>query len=226
MQEASNTVLDAEQMKQLNTKASWEYSTKEERQAVKVRILKISPVARSPRAKEILHKIEQEEKVEDRQAALTHTLTERADSWGRKKLTALTRETTDKVGRFSATKGKLRNEAITAHARLVESARAKVKKAVQQLQEQLVAETRALDSDKDAALARIEVEFQPQYAEAEKALKEAKVSITDIVGEFTSHIQGMPLYDLERIADGKAVRISEPGGALSVEVVCPDAEGP
>ena len=233
MQEESTTVLDPDQMEQGKTRQAWEYTTKEERDEVEARLSKISPVARSPKVKEILHKIEQEKKTEDRTAALLHTLTERADTWGRKRLASVTRESSSEAGRLINAKVKLLHEADAAYSRLVDSAKDRVRWAVNQVQEQLNEELAKLAADKRAATGKIDSEFQPKLEEQEAKLKATNVDVTDTVGKFTSRIQGMPLYDLERIAEGKVVKITEAleGVEFPVEVICPDmiretVEGP
>lgn len=224
MQEESATVLDPNQMEQVETRQAWEYTTKEERDEVEARLSKISPVARSPKVKEILHNIEQEKRAETRTAALLHTLTKRVDTWGRRRLAFVTRESSSEAGRLINAKVKLLHEADAAYSRLVDSAKARVKKAVNQLQEQLNEELNKLAADKRAATGKIDSEFQPRLEEQEVKLKTANLNVTDTVGKFTSRIQGMPLYDLERIAEGKTVILEERGGP--VVVICPDAEGP
>jgi hypothetical protein len=229
MQEESTTVLDPSQMEHGKVTQPWEYTTKEERDSVKVRLSKISPVARSPKVKEILHRIEQEEKAEDRTAALWHTLIERADTWGRKQLSCITGNTSDAAGKLLSSQAKLLKEIATAHNRLVESAKDRTKRAMQQLQDQLCEELRKLDTDKRAAEDKVFSEIRPKLAEQERLLAEGKERVTDIVGKFTSCIGTLPLYDLERLAEGKSVRIAEPqegGGGRDIEVVCPDVEGP
>jgi len=233
MQEESTTVLDQDQMEQVKARTLWEYTTKEEREKIKNRIIAIAPVARSPKAKDILHKISQEEKVEDREAALLCTLIKRVDAWGRNKLAFVARNASDEAGRLIASKVKLLKEAETAHNRLVESAKARVKKAMSQLQEQLDEELDKLSTDRDAAGDKIRIEFQPKLDQQEARLKAIRIYVTDAAGKFTSRIQGMPLYDLERIAEGKVVRVLEDcdGVEQTVEVMCPDmiretVEGP
>lgn len=228
MQEESTTVLDPVQMEQAKARQLWEYRTKEERDSVEARILKISPVVRSPNAKEVLHKIEQEKKAEDRTAALLHKLTERADTWGRLRLSFVTREASDEAGRLIATKVKLLQEAKTAYNRLVESAKARGNKAMAQLQKQLSAELESLDKDRLAAESKIQCEFQPRTDAQASRIAEAKMNIEETAGKFTSRIQNLPLYELERVAEGKVVRVTELEGdrAQIVEVVCPDVGGP
>jgi len=177
---------------------------------------------------ENLHKIEQEKKAEDRTAVIIHTLAERADIWGRKRLAEVSRETSTEAGRLIHAQVKLLHEADVAHGRLVASAKAKVKKAMQQLQDQLCEELRKLSADKLAATDKIRNEFKPKLDEQEGKLEATNISVTDTVGKFIAYIQGMPLYDLEKVAEGKVVRILEErdGVEHTVAVVCPDVEGP
>jgi hypothetical protein len=173
--------------------------------------------------------IKQEKKVEDRTAALLRTLTERADLWGRRRLSFVTRETSSEVGKLIGSQSKLLQEINTAYDRLVESAKARVKKAMDQLQVQLSAELCKLGTDKRAAVDKVFSEFRPKLEEQETRLREVNINVPDTVGKFTSRIRGMSLQDLERIADGKSVQITEPmegGREWSAVVICPDVEGP
>ena len=175
--------------------------------------------------------IEQEKRAENRTAALLHTLTERADTWGRKKLASASRESSSEAGRLINAKVKLLHEADAAHSRLVESAKSKVRQAMQQLQDQLCEELRKLAADKLAATDKIHAEFKPKLDEQEVKLEVAKIGVTDTVGKFTGDIQHLSLQQLEQVAAGKTVMCEVVHGgtgkhAFEFPVVCPDVEGP
>ena len=159
----------------------------------------------------------------DPSAALLQTLIERADTWGRRRLGAVQRETSSEAGRLIAAKVKLLHEVDTAYNRLVDSAKARVKKAMAQLQEQLKEELEKLSSDKDVAVNKIHCEVQPKLDEQEQRLRIAKHDVTDKVGLFTSRIQGLTAGCLEMLMQGKSVT---PNNGEGFVVICPDVEGP
>ena len=170
-----------------------------------------------------------EEKSCDCTAALMLKLLERADTWGRKQLSYLTNTITAAAGKLLSSQSKLLKEVDTAHNRLVESAKARTRKAVQQLQEQLNEEVSKLEADKRAAENKVRNEIKPLFEEQARLLTEGERRVTDVVGKFTSRISTMSLSDIEILASGKSVKITEPlegGGEWSVVVTCPDVEGP
>jgi len=171
-------------------------------------------------------------KADDRAAALLHILTERADLWGRRRVAFVTHETSSEAGKLIVSQSKLLQEINTAYDRLVESAKARVKKAMDQLQVQLSAELCKLGADKRAAVDKVFSEFRPKLEEQETRLREINTNVFDTVGKFTSHIQVMSLQQLEQLAAGKTVMCEVVHGdtrehAFEFPVVCPDVvEGP
>ena len=155
--------------------------------------------------------IEQEKKSEDRRAALICKLTERADAWGRRQLSAVTLATTKAAGQLIGTKVKLLKEADTVYNRLEELGK--------------------LAADQLAAKDKIHFEFQPKLDEQEASMAAAKARVTDTVGKFTSDIQNLSMSQLEQVAAGKTVICEVVHGstgehAFEFPVVCPDVEGP
>ena len=167
-----------------------------------------------------------------RRPALLHTLIERADTWGRRRLASVTRETTDVAGKLLSSQVKLLKEIGTAHNRLVESAKDKAKKAMDQIQAQLNEELKKLGTDKRAADDKVFAEIRPKLDEQEGRLKAANIEVPAIVGKFTHDIQHLSLQQLEQVAAGKTVMCEVVHGdtrehAFEFPVVCPDVvEGP
>jgi hypothetical protein len=159
-------------------------------------------------------------------------LIERADTWGRRKIASVTRETTDAAGKLLSSQVKLLKEIGTAHNRLIESAKDKAKKAMDQIQAQLNEELKKLGTDKRAADDKVFAEIRPKLDEQEGRLKVANIEVPAVVGIFTSHIQVMSLQQLEQLAAGKTVMCEVVYGdtrelAFEFPVVCPDVvEGP
>jgi len=201
-----------------------DWSNLQGREQVKCRILGVPAKKRSVAENKVLADIYAEEKIESRMGAARHKLAERADRWGRDRLSAIVSEISSDVGDFSKSEKLLLIEAGKERDRRTQSLKAKAAEEMKAIQAELTSALNAIDTDKNGALEKIRNEFQPKYAKAEKRMKDLQGKVTEKVGKFVADIELLPLDKLEQLIAGKSVTHVTPDGARTLNLICPDQE--
>jgi ElaB/YqjD/DUF883 family membrane-anchored ribosome-binding protein len=187
------------------------WSNVDERNALKARLMKISPTARNGREKSAWAAIEQEEKRDDRVAAATHVLIDRADKWGRKALSFNTTNITSKAGKLVNKQNELLKEAASEGAKRTQQAKAKAAKEMKRIQEELLQQEKAIEADVAAAQESVRTKFTPRLAEAATELKDVQDTIAQRVATFVEDIKGFSLDQLEMLVADRPVTVLAEG---------------
>jgi hypothetical protein len=216
VQKIETTILTQEQLTPAKDPLSW--SGPIERGMVKSKIERVSPTARSRKEKDVWDAIKKEEERENRVAAATHVLIEKADKWGRKATLHTVLTVTAEVSKLSDKEKKLISEANLAHDKLEESVRAVAKRAMAAIQNKLVKDLATLESDKDADMYRIRVATKPLYDEAATRLEDTKGDIRNRVANFVTDIGELKLDQLEVLLTDKPVIIVHGGVERTIAV--------
>lgn len=208
-QKIESTVLTPAQMNPERDPFFW--SNVDERNALKARIMKVSPTARNGREKSAWAAIEQEEKRDDRVAAATHILLEKADKWGRKAISFNTTAITTKAGKLVTKQNELLKEAVTEGNRRKQQAKDKAAKEMKRIQEELLQQEKAIEADVAAAQESVRTKFSPRLDEAAVELKDVQDTITQRVATFTKDIEGFSLDQLEMLVADRPVTVLAEG---------------
>lgn len=204
-QKIETSLLTQEQMHPAKDPFTWDGPI--ERGMVKARIEKVSPTARNRKEKDTWEAIKKEEERENRVAAATHVLLEKADKWGRKAILHTVLTVTTDVGKLSDKEKKLIAEANLAHDKLEESVRAVAKRAMAAIQDKLTKDLEALKEDKNRVLDSIRATTKPRYDEASTRLENTKEDIRNRVANFATDIGELKLDQLEILLTDRPVII-------------------
>jgi hypothetical protein len=185
---------------------------------VKARLEKISPTARKPKEKAAWDAIKKEEEREDRVAATTHVLLERADKWGRKAISATTLSVTGEVAKVANKQKGMMKLASDEGDKRKQQLRAKAKKDMQRIQDELARAEKAVDEDVDAAKGSIMTKFKPSFDAAETRLKDANTHVPQRVANFVEDIKDFTLDQLEMLAADRPVVLVHEGVEKTIAV--------
>lgn len=174
-----------------------------------------------PALQEELDEILAKEKAQHDHAALIHTLTKNADTWGRKEIGSIKREVTDRVRVFGSQESEEVKQQHGFYRRDKKEAERIAKKAMQGIQEKLNATLKKLDEENAARVAEIHEKYKGQYQEAETEISDRVDQALALVGDFTTALPALTLDQLKELSNTGVLQVGE-GDFL----VLPGAEQP
>ena len=215
-QKIETSVLTPEQTRPAKDPLSW--SGPVERNMVKARINKISPVGRNRKEKDAWDAIKKEEEHEDRVAATTHVLLDQADKWHRKALSATNLAITTEAGKVGNKQKELMKLALDEADKRKQQVRAKIRKEMARLQEELVSTEKSIDEDMKLSQESITIKLKPQFDSCAARLEDARMTIPQRMADFAEDIKGLALDQLNELAAGGKITVVRDGAEKVISV--------
>ena len=145
-------------------------------------------------------------------------LLDQADKWHRKALSATNLAITTEAGKVGNKQKELMKLALDEADKRKQQVRAKIRKEMARLQEELVSTEKSIDEDMKLSQESITIKLKPQFDSCAARLEDARMTIPQRMADFAEDIKGLALDQLNELAAGGKITVVRDGAEKVISV--------